>query len=855
MRLIILTLFLLASATCVALNKPVYNTHDLSITWEPLQNDYQNKRQSLNAITITNNGRQTFPATGWKMYFNSARLIVPATVTGNAKIDFVNGDLFSLTPTSTFTEIKPGASVRIELIDEEPVVNVTDGPEGFYVVWDDEPGKGYNTGAFTIKPFKPNYAGLVTPATIYEQNKNIRGIREDNLTQIFPTPVLYEVAGFDAYAYFHLNRNILNGFAFDKRFEKDALLLKEYLQGLFGQKTKSVIPRTNDSQIIHFEFKEGLNPEEYELFVIHDGITLRASTSAGMFYGIQSLKTLIPPSALIHFQNEILLPSIHVKDEPRFPYRAFMLDVARNFQPKSEILKVLDIMALYKLNVFHMHLTDDEGWRLDIPSLPELTEVGSKRGHTLDAKHHLPPSHGSGGEIDNKTGTGFYSKADFIEILKYANKLHIMVVPEIESPGHARAAIKAMNARYDLLMGAGKKAEAERFLLYDPNDKSQYNSVQYWTDNVIDVSLPSTYNFIETVINDIVAVYKEAGAPLKTINFGGDEVPGHVWEKSPSYLALKASHPEIQSTADLWYYFYGRVNRLVKAKGLYLSGWEEMALRKTAVDGNPTYIPNPDFMPEHLQTEVWNNTLGGGNEDLAYKLANAGYKVVLTCVTNLYFDMAHYKSFDEPGYYWGAFADIDKPYSFIPFDYFKNSKVDKNGLPINRNIFIGKQRLTDYGKSNILGLQSAVWGENIKSTERLEYMMLPRLLGFAERAWAKDPDWAIEKNTAKSDSLYQNAWVNFLNVLGKRELPRLSYYNGGYNYRIPKPGVALQDGKYVANTQFPGMTIRYTTNGQEPDAKSKIYNDGVTNEGNGIKFRAFDTKGRGGNVSEPATPQ
>jgi hexosaminidase len=643
--------------------------------------------------------------------------------------------------------------------------------------------------------------------------------------------------------------------AADGGLSPEAGYLRTEIEKFLGRKlANSLRSEPGENKVIYLHKVPGLAPESYELKVMPAGVQISASTSAGMFYGIQSFLTLIPPSAWAHPQKEIQMPCVEVKDEPRFPYRAFMLDVARNFQPKSEILRVLDVMALYKLNVFHMHLTDDEGWRLDIPSLPELTEVGSKRGHTLDSKHHLPPSHGSGGEIDNKTGTGFYSRADFIEILKHANKLHIMIVPEIESPGHARAAIKAMNARYDRLMAAGKKAEAEHFLLYDPNDKSQYNSVQYWTDNVIDVSLPSTYNFIETVINDITGMYKEAGSPLKTINFGGDEVPGHVWEKSPAYPALKASHSEIQSTADLWYYFYGRVNRLVKAKGLYLSGWEEMALRKTAIDGNPTYIPNPDFMPEHLQTEVWNNTLGGGNEDLAYKLANAGYKVVLTCVTNLYFDMAHYKSFDEPGYYWGAFADIDKPYSFIPFDYFKNSKVDKNGLPINRNIFIGKQRLTDYGKSNILGLQSAVWGENIKSTDRLEYMLLPRLLGFAERAWAQDPAWATEKNTTKSDSLYQKDWVNFLNVLGKREMPRLSYFNGGYNYRVPKPGVVLQDGKYAANIQFPGLTIRYTTNGKDPDEKSKIYNDAVTIDGNNVKFRAFDTKGRGGNVSEAVTP-
>ncbi|HEY4322458.1 MAG TPA: family 20 glycosylhydrolase [Mucilaginibacter sp.] len=830
-------------------DKPKFNTHDLSIVWEPIQNNYQKPQQSLNAITITNNGKAAFPAIGWRMYFNSARLIVSETVTGNAKISFVNGDLFSLMPTSTFPELKPKESVRIEFIGEEPVVNVTDGPEGFYIVWYDEPTKGYNTGALTIKPFKPNYAGLITPAIIYDQNKIVQDIPEQQLKKVFPTPASYRSAD----GVFIVDKNVIIGAAPTEKFATETNLLKEYLESLMGERFATK-PGTGLVKMINILYEGDLMPEDYRLTVNTGGITILASAPAGAFYGIQSLKTLIPSSALTSPKKEIEIPCVQIKDGPRFPYRAFMIDVARNFQPKSEIFRVLDVMALYKLNVFHMHLTDDEGWRLEIPSLPELTSVGAKRGHTLDAKNNLPPSHGSGGEIENKTGTGYYTKADFIEILKYADKLHIMVVPEMEAPGHARSAVKAMNNRYARLLAQGKKDEAERFLLSDPNDKSVYSTAQYWTDNVIDVSLPSTYNFVETVINDIVNLYKEAGVPLTTINWGGDEVPKGVWEKSPAYLTLKATHPEIQSTADLWYYFYGRVNQLMKAKGLFLAGWEEMALRKTTIDGNPFYVPNPDFMPEHLQAEVWNNTLGGGNEDLAYKLANAGYKTVLTCVTNLYFDMAHYKSYDEPGYYWGAFADIDKPFSFIPFDYFKNSKVDKNGLPLDRSIFIGKQRLTDYGKTNIIGLQSAVWGENIKSIERLEYMMLPRLLGFAERAWAKDPDWATEKNAAKSDSLYQVAWVNFLNVLGKRELPRLNYYNGGYNYRIPKPGVILQDGKYRANEQFPGLTIRYTANGKDPDTKSKIYNDAVTNDGSALKFRAFDTKGRGSNVSEPVTP-
>lgn len=816
-----------------------FNPKDLSIVWEPVKNDSPKPGQSLNAVTITNNGKSILPASGWKLYFNSARMVLPASPTGNVKVDFINGDLFSMTPTGAFTELKPGQSVRIEFIDDDLVVNITDGPEGFYLVWDNEPGKGYNLGAFSIKPFSPNYPGLVTPAVIYDQNKNITDIPEEQLTKVFPTPVSYKETG----GFFTYSSN--TQFKADDQFKSELDNFRHIPE--IGT-SKSSVPHNT----INLKYKEGLGSEGYELTITSNEITIIATHSAGAFYGIQSLYTLINPSSYTRLNKTVEIPCVEIKDEPRFAYRAFMLDVGRNFHSKEEVERILDVMALYKLNVFHLHLTEDEGWRLEIPSLPELTQVGGKRSHTLDAKNTLPPSHGSGGDTSNTNGSGYYTKADYIEILEYAMARHITVLPEIETPGHARAAIKAMDARYNRLMAEGKKEEAEKYLLNDLNDKSVYSSNQYWNDNVIDVSLPSTYTFIATVIDNIKAIYQEAGAPLTEIHFGGDEVPGGVWEKSPAYAALKASHPEIQSTADLWYYYYGKVDELLKARGLKLAGWEEMPLRRTKLDGEGVYIPNPDFAPEHWQAEVWNNTLGEGNEDLAYKLANGGYHVVLSPVSNFYLDMAHYKSFEEPGYYWGAFSDIDKFYSFIPFDYFKNSKVDRNGLPINRNIFIGKQRLTDYGKSNIIGLQCALWGENIKSNERLEYMLLPRMLAFAERAWAKDPVWATEPNTAKSDSLYQIAWVNFLNVMGKRELPRLDYLYGGYNFRIPKPGVILQDGKYLANVQFPGLTIRYTTNGKDPDAKSPVYKDAVTDTGGIVKFKSFDNKGRGSNVTEPA---
>jgi hexosaminidase len=776
------------------------------------------------------------------LYFNSSRDFAPVIPTSNVKLDHINGDLFSFTPLASFGELKPGASVRIEFIDNSNIVNFTDAPEGPYLVWDTEPGKGYATGSLSITPFKPTYKGLVTPEVIYNQNANISDIPEKQLTKVFPTPVSYS----ETKGIFRLNSSvqIIN----DSRFDKEAESLTNTFKNMLGNEQSAQA----GENIIKLVYKDGLNAEGYALQVKPKNIFIVASTPAGAFYGIQSLLSLIPPAAYARPQKEIKIQCVDVQDAPRFAYRAFMLDVGRNFQSKKQVEKILDLLALYKINTFHFHLSEDEGWRLEIPSLPELTAVGSQRGHTLDSKPYLPAAHGSGPATGTLPGSGFYTKADYIELLKYATERHITVLTEIETPGHARAAIKAMNTRYARLMAEGKKAEAEKYLLYDPNDKSEYSSNQFWRDNIMDPALPSTYNFIQTVINDIVAMYKEAGAPLKVIHFGGDEVPAHVWEKSPSYLALKASRPEIENTADMWYYFYGKVNQMLKAKGLNLAGWEEMALRKTKLDGKDFYVPNPDFAAEHLQTEVWNNTLGDGNEDLAYRLANSGYKVVLSCVTNLYFDMANYKSFDEPGYYWGAFSDIDKPFSFIPFDYFKNTKVDKNGLLINRNIFVGKQRLTDYGKSNIIGIQSALWGETVKNPERQEYMLLPRLLGFAERAWSQDPEWATTADTTKSQTLYGQSWSNFLNVLGKRELPRLDYLNGGYGYRIPKPGAILQDGKCLVNEQFPGFTIRYTTNGKDPDAKSSVYNDAVTIENSSIKFRAFNNKGRGSNVTELA---
>ena len=827
--------------------KSVFDPSTLSLTWGVVENNHNGEMASLNELTLTNKGKQTLPATGWKIYFNFVRDIREEGVTGNVEIRQVNGDFFYIAPKTGFKSIGRNKSVKIDFVSSDWVVNFTDAPRGFYLVWDNG-GAPVPINNYAVLPstspkqylrFAGDKVGLITPADLYAQNKNTIDLPAEKLIKIFPTPREYKETG----GSFQLNANV--SIASEDAFMKEANFLSGALQKLIGKKPAV---QTGSNGSIVFKKKE-MVAEGYELKVSSNGVEISAGDAAGAFYAIQSLLSLTPPASFSGVQSSISIPAVEVRDAPRFGYRAFMLDVGRNFQPKPEILKVLDLMALYKLNTFHLHFSEDEGWRVQMPSLPELTEVGGRRGHTLDNKSFLQPAYGSGPDTTDPHGSGFYTSKDFVEILKYANDRHISIIPEIETPGHARAAVKSMTARYEKYKKAGNMEEAERYLLHDVYDASRYQSVQMWNDNVIDVSLPSTYSFLERVIDDIREMYNQAGAPLKTIHMGGDEVPGGVWEKSPAYILLRKNNPAIQSTEDLWYYYFGRVNKILKQRGLFLSGWEEVGMRKTMLDGQRFSVPNPEFVNEHFQLDVWNNVLGWGSEDLAYKLANSGYKVVLSCVSNNYFDMAYYKDFSEPGYYWGSFVDVDKPFYFIPYDYFKNSKEDRMGNPIDPAIFVGKQRLTDFGKSNIVGVKGLLWAENLISTERLEYMLLPKLFGVAERAWAADPDWATEKDMARAETLYQSAWSHFVNVIGKRELPRLDYFAGGWNYRIPVPGMSNDGGQMKVNMQIPGFVLRYTTDGSEPTAKSKIYSGNIPEKG-AVKIKAFDSRGRSGRVAE-----
>ena len=826
--------FLLLLSGLVFLTSGCKSQHDtenhnvLELEWEITPSNPEESNRNISLLTIRNTSSDTLTAAGWAIYFNGLGGEVTGPDSTAAKIERINGSFFVLQPLAGWQPLAPDSAIQLP-ISTRTIKNVTDVPSGFYLV-----SQQYPEGIalpFVQKPAAhAEHLEIQLAKQIFAQNEAIENIPEAELPPIFPTPVNY----IPNTGVFRLGTSVT--IAADAGFIPVADYLQTELTKVLA--TPPSITKRADASIM-IRQKSLSEPEGYELTVDTSGVLIEAATPAGAFYGVQSLKQLIAPQSWKDKQASVSLQGVHISDAPRFGHRAVMLDVARNFQTKKQVLKILDLLATYKVNVMHFHLNEDEAWRLEIPGLPELTEVGSKRGHTLDDARYLMPAYGSGPNASSARAGGFYSRTDFIEILRYAAARHIRVIPEIETPGHARAAIKSMDARYAKYIAKGDTVAAQQYLLRDLSDESTYRSVQGWDDNVINVAMPSAYAFLEKVTDELIRMYTEAGAPLETIHFGGDEVPAGVWEKSPNALNLIATS-EVPNIDELWYYYFNRIQAMLETRGLYLSGWEEIGMKKATVNGRSQMVVEPRFGHHNFHTDVWNNL--GSNVDLAYRLANAGYKVVLTNVTNYYFDLAYSPSFYEPGQYWGGYVGLEKPFRFVPYNYYNSLFDDRTGELVDLSQYAGMERLTDEGRANIVGLQAPLWSEKIISAEQMEYLLLPKFFGLAERAWAPDPDWASE--TGKGEA-YQHAWSVFLNTIGKRELPRIAHYAGGFNYRIPTVGLVVRDDNLFANVQLPGFTIRYTTDGSEPTANSAVYETPIPATETAA-FRVFDTQGRAG---------
>ena len=494
---------------------------------------------------------------------------------------------------------------------------------------------------------------------------------------------------------------------------------------------------------------------------------IEAADEDGAYYAKVTLENLIRNAG----GNE--LPNLVIEDWPDFGYRGFMLDISRNFTSKENILKFIDLLAHYKVSVFHLHFGDDEGWRLEIPEFPELTSYGAYHAFPVKNKageyveeDYLLPSYNGGIDPDDvaSSSNGHLSKEDYIEIVRYAWERRIEVIPEFDTPGHSRAAIKAMEAY-------AERTGDDSYLLSEKEDVSEYCSVQYYKDNALNVALPSTYRFIEVVFDNLIAYHKEAGAPLLAIHVGGDEVPHGAWVGSPACQKIMAERGW-DNIELLKSYYIENVLSIAEQRGVKIAGWQELVMDLE------------DHVYERMKKNLYSVNFwhtGGEQQEYPYKYANDGVPVVLSNMTNTYVDFAYTPDKTERGLSWGGFVDERRSFSLLPYDIYRSVRWDDKGrmrdisaLPEGKTPLVSRE--------NIIGVQAQLWTETVRSFDHVTSYVFPKVCGVFERAWNASPSW--EGTIVADDPLFMEDLDRYYSTVVSQEMPY--YESEGIAYRHRK---------------------------------------------------------------------
>lgn len=754
-------------------------------------------------ISLTNAGPAFDAPAGWSIYLSAIRKVLTL---GNPEFSFthVNGDLTRLDPTASFRGFAAGETKVLPVQLEYWIIAETDVMPRWYLAG---PGLRPAVIASTDTEDVTRYVApletplqqlrtsgdatvIATAATRYAANSGTQDPGAAAIaTRIVPSPVsLVPGAG-----ELNVTRGLwlrAHGLAADS---VAAVALRLWQLGY------SVHPRGVPVNVWvdpgDAAFAGKATAEAYRLRVRGDGVVIVGGDVAGAFHGLQTLLALLPVRS-----GQAAVPQLEIPyDAPRYAYRGAQVDLARNFHGAGAILKILNQMAAYKLNTLHLHLADDEGWRLEIPGLPELTEVGARRCHDLSETTCILPQLGSGPFADASSGSGHLTRAEFVLVLRAAKALHIAVIPEFDMPGHARAAIRSMDAR----AAAGDST----YRLSDPQDVSQYLSTQYYTDNAMNACQESTYAFVGKVMDEVAAMYAEAGAALATWHVGADEVAGGAWAGSPACTALFGSGVGVDAVADVHPYFVRRVNALAQAHGWGIRGWSD-GLHK-AVGGSRVFQdPATDFAGNAASVNWWSTLFW--YDDALPDLTALGYQVVLTNPDFLYLDHPNEADPLERGYYWATrYTDVQKLFGYMPGNLAANAQLtrDRQGQDYS-GAFAAARPIAH--PENIIGLEGAEWSETVRTDEELEYMMFPRLLALAERAWhrgAWEPADGLDASAAIDLAALEEDWAGFAAALGHRELAKLD--RAGVRFRVEVPGAVIQGGKLAANLATPGLAIQY----------------------------------------------
>ena len=415
-----------------------------------------------------------------------------------------------------------------------------------------------------------------------------------------------------------------------------------------------------------------LGDEGYRLTVTGTRITIRAFRPAGVFYGVETLRQLLPPD--VFRQAPVAgvtwtVPAVEIEDMPRFQWRGAHLDVSRSFMPKEFVKKYIDLLALHKLNRFHWHLTDDQGWRIEIKKYPLLTAIGAWRRNSLvGAQRGYADT--TQWVYDNVPHGGFYTQDDVREVVAYAAARFITVVPEIEMPGHAQAAIAA----YPWLGNTGQQLEV----------------LTHWgvDQNILNPS-DSAIHFMQDVLTEVLALF-----PSRWIHTGGDEAPKAQWQTSPVAQA-RIGELGLHSENELQSWMTAKMSQWLAGRGRSLIGWDEIL-----EGGMEGLAPNAVVMS-------WRGIDGG------IAAAQAGHDVVMTPTSNTYFDYYQSQDLAKEPLAIGGFLPLETVYAYEPVPPALDSVQAKH----------------------VLGTQGQIWTEYQRNPKNVEFMVFPRLVALAEVAW------------------------------------------------------------------------------------------------------------------------
>jgi len=435
-----------------------------------------------------------------------------------------------------------------------------------------------------------------------------------------------------------------------------------------GWKSQIIVGGDEGSNQVYFQTEQTMGPEAYSLEVQKRKIIIKAATPAGFFYATQTLRQLLPPEIESNkkLENvEWLVPVISILDSPAFKWRGFMLDVCRHFFPKEDVLRMIDNLALHKINTLHLHLSDDQGWRIQIKKYPKLTDVGAWRVNREDKPWNSRPKQEAG---EKATYGGFYTQEDIKEMVAYAQSRFITIVPEIEMPAHSVAALTA----YPRLSCTGGPFTVPPGGLWPDVDI-------YCAGN------DSTFIFLENVLSEVIDLF-----PSKYIHVGGDEATKTQWEKCPK-CKLRIKTEGLKDVGELQSYFIKRIEKFINSKNRVLLGWDEI------LEGG---------LPPKATVMSWRGIKGG------IDAANQGHDVVMTPEDPCYFD--HYQGpADMEPVGFGGYNPLNKVYAFNPVPEVLNAESTKHILGGQANLwseFVPNIKHAEYMTfPRIAALAEALW--------------------------------------------------------------------------------------------------------------------------------------------------